>query len=184
MQNGSDAVISGEVDYRSIRVFDGCGNELQPTYRKRAKGLVKHGRAQWCGVEQDSIVLTDTTSMPQGLRTADHIITEDTQMSEYRENEIIENEIIENEETNKTLNDYDDGCILASEAENMSNEKALDNLLLILAKLVSDIKGVQDEAQMQCIVSMYKETLYLIKDITKQNQEVKLAELKCNSEKN
>lgn len=177
MQNGSDAVVSGEVDYRSIRVFDGCGNELQPTYRKRAKGLVKHGRAQWCGVEQDSIVLTDPTSMPQGLRTADHIITEDTQMSEYRENEIIENE-----ETNEAVN-TGDRWILASEAENMINNNVLKDLLEILAKLESDIKGVTEDAQVQGLVSMYKETLNLIKDITKQNQEVKLAELKCNSEK-
>lgn len=85
------------IDYRTIRVFDGFGNELQPTYRRRANGFVKHGRAQWCDSDgvQDSIILLDrfkeSASESEDLRFADYLYnTEDTEMSEYRENEIIE----------------------------------------------------------------------------------------------
>jgi len=87
------------IDYRTIRVFDGFGNELQPTYRRRANGFVKHGRAQWCDSDgvQDSIILLDrfkeSASESEDLRSADYLYnTEDTEMSEYIENEIIETE--------------------------------------------------------------------------------------------
>jgi hypothetical protein len=41
---------------KNIAVLDGSGQTLEPTYTKRAKGLVKHGRARW--VNEDTIALT------------------------------------------------------------------------------------------------------------------------------
>lgn len=41
---------------KTVRVLDGQGNLLEATYPKRAKGLVKHGRARF--VDEQTICLT------------------------------------------------------------------------------------------------------------------------------
>lgn len=41
---------------KNVTVLDGSGKMLEPTYEKRAKGLVKHGRARW--ENEDTIRLT------------------------------------------------------------------------------------------------------------------------------
>lgn len=41
---------------KTVRVVDEQGNLLEATYPKRAKGLVKHGRARF--VEEQTICLT------------------------------------------------------------------------------------------------------------------------------
>lgn len=41
---------------KTVRVIDGQGNLLEATYPKRAKGLVKHGRARF--VDEQTICLT------------------------------------------------------------------------------------------------------------------------------
>ena len=80
-----------------IRVFDVHGNELEATYPKRAKGLVRKGRAQWLGSVNhddpdfvpDSIILYDNADpMP---RTAD---IQQTEVQSMSNNEIINNEYI------------------------------------------------------------------------------------------
>lgn len=43
---------------KSINVIDENGNSLEPTYLKRAKGLVKNGRARWIG---DKSICINTT---------------------------------------------------------------------------------------------------------------------------
>jgi hypothetical protein len=48
---------------KNIRVVDGTGNLLQPTYPKRALGLVKHGRARF--IDEHTIELTRPPE-PQG----------------------------------------------------------------------------------------------------------------------
>lgn len=48
---------------KNILVIDENGNSLEPTYMKRAKGLVKNGRARW--VDDKSICLNTTTCPPQ-----------------------------------------------------------------------------------------------------------------------
>lgn len=63
-----------------IRVFDVHGNELEATFPKRAKGLVKKGRAQWLGSVNhddpefvpDSIIFYDTLPADLMPRTADN----------------------------------------------------------------------------------------------------------------
>ena len=80
-----------------IRVFDVHGNELEATYPKRAKGLVRKGRAQWLGSVNhddpdfvpDSIILYDNADpMP---RTAD---IQQTEVQSMSNNEINNNEYI------------------------------------------------------------------------------------------
>lgn len=159
--------------FRVVRVFDGFGNEQVPTYPKRAKGLVKNGRAQW--LSGDSIVLIGEISSPNE-KCADCNLndTEDTIMSD----KIID----QAEEITADAKIIDQAEEITADA----NDATLSELISILTKIGSDIKGdikgAQDEVQVQAYVTLYTETLNVIKDITKQNQEVKLAQLKCAKE--
>ena len=74
-----------------IRVFDESGKEVNPTYPKRARGLVKQGRARFEG--DGVIVLTpENTRYPEEAYPSDIDIhtSEDTNMFEYNENEAVE----------------------------------------------------------------------------------------------
>ena len=48
-----------------IRVTDMKGNALSPTYKRRARGLVKAGRAIWTGPEESEIRLVDRPEIPE-----------------------------------------------------------------------------------------------------------------------
>ena len=61
---------------KNIIVVDGNGNELHRTYAKRAKGLVKKGRAHF--VQEDTICLTD----PSGLHEEDNHMNTDLTIRE------------------------------------------------------------------------------------------------------
>lgn len=58
---------------KTVRVIDEQGNLLEATYPKRAKGLVKHGRARF--VDEQTICLTCPPNR----------VLEETKMSEYTE---------------------------------------------------------------------------------------------------
>lgn len=45
------------INENMIRVIDENANQLSPTYKRRAKGLVKAGRAYWTSVKQDELCL-------------------------------------------------------------------------------------------------------------------------------
>ncbi len=83
-----------------LRVFDENGNEIGVTWQKRARGLIKKGRARL--VTSDSIVLLDRTVQDDGLCTARRDEkTEDTQIMCIFENTKNTEEI----ETQKTAED-------------------------------------------------------------------------------
>lgn len=141
--------------FRVVRVFDGFGNEQIPTYPKRAKGLVKNGRAQWQG--EDSIVLIEENSVipaPDKCTADQFKHTEDTEMSE-----LINKETIEIEE-----------------------DITLKSLLERLEDLGKAVADCSDNEQLEVLGKLYTDTLDVIKDIKKQNQEIKLAQLKCAKE--
>lgn len=77
---------------KMIRVFDESGNEVNPTYPKRARGLVKQGRARWADDADDVIVLTSDIRNTEAAYPSEvhkvHIL-EDTEMFEYNVNEEI-----------------------------------------------------------------------------------------------
>ncbi|MBE6598140.1 MAG: hypothetical protein E7638_01720 [Ruminococcaceae bacterium] len=52
-----------------IKVFDKNGNELEPTYPKRAQGLVKKGRARF--IDECTIVLCETTEKTEACPPSD-----------------------------------------------------------------------------------------------------------------
>lgn len=65
-----------------IRVFDEAGNEVNPTYPKRARGLVKQGRARWADDVGDVIVLTSNIEENAAYPSDVQYISEDTEMFE------------------------------------------------------------------------------------------------------
>ncbi|MBO5257692.1 MAG: hypothetical protein J6C42_09370 [Clostridia bacterium] len=65
-----------------IRVFDEAGNEVNPTYPKRARGLVKQGRARWADDADDVIVLTSYIRDMETAYPSEVHILEDTEMFE------------------------------------------------------------------------------------------------------
>ena len=69
---------------KNIIVVDEQGNEYEATYPKRAKGLVKNGRARF--IDENTICLACPPS--------DNIL-EDNKMSAYNENSVTKKEIFE-----------------------------------------------------------------------------------------
>ena len=69
---------------KTVRVLDEAGNEYEATYPKRAKGLVKHGRARFTDESQTAILLTCPPNQ--------HMILEDNTMNEQiNHTEVTEN---------------------------------------------------------------------------------------------
>lgn len=69
-----------------IRVVDEIGNTLSPTYIRRAKGLVKAGRAYWTSPDMSEICLYDP---PDDINIKPEDIMNDT---ETRTNELTEDD--------------------------------------------------------------------------------------------
>ena len=69
---------------KTVRVLDEAGNEYEATYPKRAKGLVKHGRARFTDESQTAIILTCPPN--QNLILEDPIMTEQINYTEAAEN--------------------------------------------------------------------------------------------------
>ncbi|MBR3997119.1 MAG: hypothetical protein IKI93_02105 [Clostridia bacterium] len=119
-----------------IRVFDVHGNELEATYPKRAKGLVRKGRAQWLGSVNhddpdfvpDSIILYDNADpMP---RTAD---IQQTEVQSMFNNEIINNEYIP--EINNTT-----GIPENAEEIDLAAQKMIEDLAAHITKTSEEIE--------------------------------------------
>ena len=69
---------------KNVRVLDEAGHEYEATYTKRAKGLVKHGRARFADDSQTAIILACPPDQ--------NLILEDDTMNEQNNNtELTEN---------------------------------------------------------------------------------------------
>ena len=58
MQKHGKPETEASTPQKTVRVLDEAGNEYEATYPKRAKGLVKHGRARFADESQTAILLT------------------------------------------------------------------------------------------------------------------------------
>ena len=86
MQKDGKPQAETSIPQKRVRVLDEAGNEYEATYMKRAKGLVKHGRARFTDESQTAIILTCPPNQDMNLG--------DIQMNE--QNNLIENtEVIE-----------------------------------------------------------------------------------------
>lgn len=78
MQKHGKPETEASTPQKTVRVLDEAGNEYEATYPKRAKGLVKHGRARFTDDSQTVIILTCPPNQ--------HMILEDNTMNEQNNN--------------------------------------------------------------------------------------------------
>ena len=84
MQKHGKQETEASTPQKTVRVLDEAGNEYEATYPKRAKGLVKHGRARFTDESQTAILLTCPPNQ--------HMILEDNPMNEQiNHTEVTEN---------------------------------------------------------------------------------------------
>lgn len=78
---------------KTVRVTDEAGGEYEATYPKRARGLVKHGRARFTDESQTAIILTCPPD--QNMILEDNTMNE--QINNIENTEVIENETVATE---------------------------------------------------------------------------------------
>ena len=123
-----------------IRVFDEHGNEVNPTYPKRARGLVKQGRARWADDVGDVIVLTSNMEENAAYPSdADIYKSEDTEM--FEDNNAIVETIETVEEAGLPLNEELNR--LYGILENI--DKMLYNVSAMGLSLPEDMNGMDNE---------------------------------------
>lgn len=192
--------------FRTVRVFDQNGIEQLPTYPKRAKGLIKNGRAEWLG--EDSIVLIEERFSADIMSDDKFNNTEDKIMSELKD--ITVTALLERlESLSGTIADANDAKLAAisgklyTDTLDVIKDIKKQNQEVTLAELSSGGTAVlgEDETQKSLLArleelgdalaactdidlagiigNLYTETINVVKDVAKQNQEIKLAQLKA-----
>ena len=73
---------------KTVRVLDEAGHEYEATYIKRAKGLVKHGRARFADDSQTVIILACPPN--QNMILEDNTMNEQNNKTEVTENTVAE----------------------------------------------------------------------------------------------
>ena len=132
---------------KNIIVVDQNGNELHRTYARRAKGLVKKGRAHFVG--DDTICLTD----PSGLHEEEENMTTDLTIREiFTQMTQLQQQLASNEMSMDHLRHSLDSALcyevdeIAEIVENVcsvftSRERTLQNLLRMYEQMYADLKN-------------------------------------------
>ena len=88
MQKHGKPETEASTPQKTVRVLDEAGNEYEATYPKRAKGLVKHGRARFTDESQTAILLTCPPN--QDMNLEDNTMNEQINHTEVTENSAAE----------------------------------------------------------------------------------------------
>ena len=134
----------------TVRVFDENGQELTPTYPRRAKGLLKNGRAQRCVTAdgEDAIILSaESAPAPPPDR-----------LEEYKMAEVLENKMLNPEEIpEETVNEVPEELPeIKSTALTMEYAQELRELL---DQLMDTIREENDPDLKKALLSEYDSTL-------------------------
>ena len=84
MQKHGKPETEASTPQKTVRVLDEAGNEYEATYPKRAKGLVKHGRARFTDDSQTVIILACPPNHDMNLE--DNTMNEQINHTEVTEN--------------------------------------------------------------------------------------------------
>ena len=87
MEKNGNRETEASAPQKCVQVTDEAGNRYEATYPKRAKGLVKHGRARFTDESQTEIILTCPPN--QNLILEDHTMTEQNTNIRATENETV-----------------------------------------------------------------------------------------------
>lgn len=137
-----------------IRVFDEHGNEVNPTYPKRARGLVKQGRARYADDADDVIVLTSNIEEKVAYPSDIEHTSEDTEMFEYNVNEEINEtaEVFEPIEEVEAVEPIEESGLPLNEELNrlygiLENvDRMLMNVCAMAPRLPDEMNGLDDDA--------------------------------------
>ena len=88
MQKHGNQETEASATAKTVRVLDEAGHEYEATYMKRAKGLVKHGRARFADDSQTVIILACPPN--QNMILEDNTMTEQNNSTEVTENTVAE----------------------------------------------------------------------------------------------
>ena len=92
-KHGKPETEAAAAPQKTVRVTDEAGGEYEATYPKRARGLVKHGRARFTDESQTAIILTCPPD--QNMILEDNTMNE--QINNIENTEVIENETVATE---------------------------------------------------------------------------------------
>ena len=87
MKKNGNRETEASAPQKTVQVTDEAGNRYEATYPKRAKGLVKHGRARFTDESQTEIILTCPPN--HNLILEDHTMTEQNTNIRATENETV-----------------------------------------------------------------------------------------------
>ena len=87
MEKNGNRQTEASAPQKCVQVTDEAGNRYEATYPKRAKGLVKHGRARFTDESHTEIILTCPPN--QNLILEDHTMTEQNTNIQAIENETV-----------------------------------------------------------------------------------------------
>ena len=88
MQKHGNQETEASATLKTVRVLDEAGHEYEATYTKRAKGLVKHGRARFADDSQTVIILACPPN--QNMILEDNTMNEQNNKTEVTENTVAE----------------------------------------------------------------------------------------------
>lgn len=80
--------VEASAPQKCVQVTDEAGNRYEATYPKRARGLVKHGRARFTDESQTAIILTCPPN--QNMILEDHTMNEQIKNTEVTESAVVE----------------------------------------------------------------------------------------------
>ena len=137
---------------KNIRVVDAQGNELEATYPRRAKGLVKNGRARF--IDENTICLACPPKIMEDITMSENIITENVEQTVTKNAELTAKEVfLKIAEIQKYIMDTENSSL-----EQLSKAiQSLADMGLADTEAVEQICSIheQREASIQTILGIY-----------------------------
>ena len=149
MKKNGNRETEASAPQKTVQVTDEAGNRYEATYPKRARGLVKHGRARFTDESQTEIILTCPPN--QNLILEDHTMTEQNTNIQATENE---NAVIEKHVPQLTAKEIFDQIVNLQQQMMESSYNALYRLTDATYAICGDGCFESDESRCDAINSI------------------------------
>ena len=168
MEKNGNRETEASAPQKTVQVTDEAGNRYEATYPKRAKGLVKHGRARFTDESQTEIILTCPPN--QNLILEDHTMTEQMNNTQVTENE---NVVIEKRVPQLTAKEIFDQIValqnsIPSEYTDPVREQTYQQMLNMYRHMYDDLCSNQKTEQtcdkIEMISRVFKDYAAFISD--------------------
>ena len=168
MEKNGNRQTEASAPQKTVQVTDEAGNRYEATYPKRAKGLVKHGRARFTDESQTEIILTCPPN--HNLILEDHTMTEQNTNIQATENE---NAVIEKHVPQLTAKEIFDQIValqnsIPSEYTDPVREQTYQQMLNMYRHMYDDLYSNQKTEQtcdkIEMISRVFKDHAAFIRD--------------------